>query len=1016
MENPIGTTLVMGAGVSGIRAALELAETGYTVLLTDSSPYIGGILNKLDYQFPTDHCGMCKMLPMVGREAASQYCMRKDLFHDNIRIMPFTEVTSIQGEPGAFTVQLTRHARYVDTEICDGTGQCIDACPVTVPDEFNHGLTARKAIYRPVPHNLPNMLVLDPAACTKCGACLEVCPVNAIDLEAQDETREMTVDTVVLSSGVGLFQPAAAEEMAGYTVSEDVVTALQFERMLSSTGSYAGVIKRPSDGRPAKRIAWVQCVGSRNRRHGRDYCSSICCMFALKEAVLAQKKGGPGMETTIFYMDMRTFEKDFHRYRVAAEEDHGVKLVRCRVQGVNTRPDGTLTLRSYDGETGEFQQGEFDLVVLSTGQSPPRVKEKLEELLRQPVGEGFNPSLNPDKVESPKDGVYMSGSFLGLTDISAAITSGLAAAGRASRRMQQLGRGRTRAELPAERNVELEAPKVAVVLCSWRDERLPAEIDLEPLKEALLKRNGVREVHILGTICRGEGQEQLARVLKDSTCNRLVLGACLPYVYRQGLRRLAAQAGFNPSLVEVMDLRGLIQRCLSEKAPEKLLERALRELQGTVDSLKLASALPSQHIAVAQSALVVGGGPAGMRAALSLAERGVPVHLVERGEQLGGPSVGKLHYTLEGWDVPGLLTSLREQVAESRHITVYLGAEVVTSDGSLGCYRTIVKTREGEHETLLHGALILATGGHEAPTTEYCYGQSESIVTQQQLEARLVNGSGGDLKSVVMIQCVGSREKGAREYCSRICCAGALKNALRIRQRHPEARVFVLNRDIMSYGAAEQFYSEARRQGVVFVNYDLSHKPHVEVEDGAVKVRFTDPVLRMEMEIQPSLLVLSTGIEPSAGNRKLASLFNVELDAFGFFKEAESKWRPVDLMRQGVFLAGVAHSPRPLTEALMQAEAAAQRAYTYLCQETINAARKVSNVRDSVCSRCLTCVSVCPYEARRYDAIEDRVVVDPTACQACGICAAACPNGAAEVLGLSEKQTLAVIDAALCGI
>jgi len=425
----VGSALVVGAGVAGIRAALDLAEVGYRVLLTDASPAIGGILSKLDYQFPSDHCGMCKMLPVVGREYASQYCMRKSLFHDNIKILPFTEVQQVEGGPGAFLVTLLKRARHVNTEVCIGTGYCADVCPIEVPNEFNQGLTRRKAIYQPVPHNLPNMYVIDMAACDQCGECVKVCPVEAINLEARDEQLNVEVDALIFAAGTGLYDPSAADDLSSYALSPDVVTALEFERLLSGSGSYDGVIHRPSDGKPARRIAWLQCVGSRNRTAGRDYCSSICCMFALKEAVLAQEKGGEGMDTAIFYMDMRTFGKDFYRYREVAEEEHGVRLVRCRVHNVTSQADGSLGIRYWDARAGSFAEEAFDLVVLSTGQTPHKELGKLAGLLDVELNEtGYFPCQPFEKVKNPREGIFMCGSFTGLTDISEALISGSAAA------------------------------------------------------------------------------------------------------------------------------------------------------------------------------------------------------------------------------------------------------------------------------------------------------------------------------------------------------------------------------------------------------------------------------------------------------------------------------------------------------------------------------------------------------------------------------------------------------------
>lgn len=1015
-EERIGSVLVVGAGVAGIRAAIDLAEAGYRVLLCDASPAIGGILSKLDYQFPSDHCGMCKMLPVVGREYASQYCMRKSLFHDNIKILPFAAVKAISGETGAYKVTLVQRARHVDTEVCIGTGRCAEVCPIEVPDEFNQGLTRRKAIFQPVPHNLPNMYLIDMAACNRCGECVKVCPVDAINLDARDQELEVEVDSLILAAGSGLYDPSIPSDLSSYGRSRDIVTALEFERLLSASGQYDGVIHRPSDGKPAKRIAWLQCVGSRNRKEGRDYCSSICCMFALKEAVLAHEKGGEGVETTIFYMDMRTFGKDFYRYREHAEET-GVKLVRCRMHTVDALGDGSLSVRYQDPATGELAHGVFDLVVLSTGQSPaPENRRLAGELGLELTPAGYFPSQGIDKVRTPREGVFMCGSFLGLTDIGEALTSGSAAASEASKLMVSVGRPfKPDPELPPERPVGREEPSVAIVLCRWNNGKMPAGIDLEPLRARLAARRGVGEVHLFDTLCRGEGFVQAAELVGRTRCNRVLFGACLPYIYRQRLRTLARKAGLNPALIEVVDIRSTVQRHLAEKDRGALMRKLETALTVALEKLRRTDALPLHQIPVHQQALVLGGGVAGMRAALSLAARGIQVHLVERSQELGGRPLKRIHYTLDGMNPRQLVAELQQAVWESKRITVHKPAEVVESQGSLGSFRTVIKNGEEERIVLLHGATIVATGGHEAQTTEYGCGQSEQILTQSEVEDRLATGrlDPKALGTVVMIQCVGSREKGAHEYCSRVCCAAALKNAFRIRQANPEARILILYRDVMTYGFLEQYYTRARAEGILFCSYELGAKPEVEVVEGKPTVRYTDPVLRQPFEVHPDLLCLSTAIEAERSNPELARTLGLELTPDGFFQEAESKWRPVDFLKEGVFLAGTAHSPRPIAEVVAQAEAAAQRAFVYLSRAKVTTARVVSQVHASLCARCQTCVTICPYEARAFDPVEQRIVVDEAACQGCGMCAVACPNSAAEVLGMGERQAMAVIDANL---
>jgi len=567
-ENKAGTVLVVGAGIAGIKAALELAETGYQVVLADSSPYVGGILLKLDHQFPTDHCGMCRMLPMVGREDGSQFCIRKSLFHDNIEILPLTEIKSIQGDVGDFKVELLKRARHVDTNVCNGLGECIEVCPVEAPDAFNHGLTKRKAIYQPVPHNVPQMFLVDMEACTECGECVNVCPVNAINLKEEDETIQLEVNAIILAAGTALYDPATQDDAKAYTVSEDVVSSLAFERILSASGTYDGLIRRPSDGKPAKRIAWIQCMGSRNRRLGRDYCSSICCMFALKEAVLVHEKGGPDVETTIFYMDMRTYDKDFYRYRLKAEEEHGVRLVRCRVQEVQRKPDGTLAIRYFDPASGEFRHGAYDMVVLSTGQAPFEGHRKLAELLGEELSpSGLLPTKDFENVRLAKPGVFICGSLMGLTDISEAITSGTAAAGEVSKLLVSIGTQVKEEELAPERPVDREAPLVSVVLCRGKHKGAPEGLDLGPLTSRVQRLHGVGEVNTVDSLCHDEGQQALTEILNKTTCNRLLIGVCLPYVYRQRFRRQARAAGFNSSLVAVFDLLTLARQGSSQADP-----------------------------------------------------------------------------------------------------------------------------------------------------------------------------------------------------------------------------------------------------------------------------------------------------------------------------------------------------------------------------------------------------------------------------------------------------------------
>ena len=496
----------------------------------------------------------------------------------------------------------------------------------------------------------------------------------------------------------------------------------------------------------------------------------------------------------------------------------------------------------------------------------------------------------------------------------------------------------------------------------------------------------------------------------------LVIGACQPYMYRRPLRDVAKKAGFNSSLVQIFDLLGIARRANEEVSKAAWTRRTINEIKADIESIKQKPALHVQSMPINPAALVVGGGIGGMQSALSLANRGIPVHLVEKSSELGGFAGNMIASTIDGLQPMNMAKDMKLKVFEHKNITVHLNAEVRKTEGTLGSFESkIAYNGNGEKTFIHHGAVIMATGGHEGKTEEYCYGQSERILTQFEFKQKMEAGSLdlSDVENVVMIQCVGSREEGKREYCSRICCMWAVANALKIKEINPEVQVLVLYRDIMTYGFLEQYYTKARSAGVIFINYDLQSKPEVEIAEGKLVMRFNENILNTPVEISPDYLVLSTGVDPEPSNKELAESFSLAVNRDGFFSEADSKWRPVEFKQIGTFLAGAAHSPMPLPDVLMQAEAAAQKAYTYLSGGTINTARVISTVKDALCVRCQRCVAACPFEARSYNAAEDRIDVDLAACQGCGLCAVTCRNNAAEVSGWSDKQIMAVIDAKL---
>jgi heterodisulfide reductase subunit A len=1138
MKKKIGSALVVGAGISGIRSALDLAELGYRVTLIDKAPHLGGTLMQLDYQFPTDHCGMCKMLPLVERDSASQYCLRKGLFHENIEIMLSTELVAVEGEPGKFQITLRQQPNIVDPERCIGCGECSRVCPVEVADEFNAGLTKRKAVYLPVPHNIPNRFVIDLASCTHCGECEKVCPTRAIDfrwearrqfriLVVDDELiirdslkdwleedgfqvdtvesgagaleklaketyhlmlldikmpgidgvevlkrakeirpelpvvmmtayatvetaveamkigaldylmkpfnpdtlvplviklyegierrgeRQMEVGAVILAAGFGSYDPATGKNPYGYGVLPNVVTSLEFERILSGTGPNQGKLVRPGDGKEIRRIAWVQCVGSRDLQAGADYCSSVCCMFSIKEALLAKERSHGEVEATIFYMDMRTFGKEYQRYRDRAEKDYGLRFRRSRVHSVE--PDGAnsdLRLAYVDGD-GRAHEEVFDLAVLATGQRPTGGTKELAEVAGLELNPwGFCETRGFSLSQTARQGIVVAGSFSGLRDISDSVIQASAASLQASSMIHSKGGSLAEAvaSRPEYRDVSMEPPKAMVAVCTCSD-ALSQASDLHAAEAAVLDLPGVSQIRRIERLCTQEGWQELEEAVATSGANRLLIGACLPYVYRGKLRELGAKSGLDPTLMDVVDIRTLVFS--GQPADQTRVSRDVRAaLAMGISKIRGMDPVPVPSITVIQKALVVGGGIAGMTAALAIADHGFEVFLLEQGEALGG-NLRSLHRLIDGNSPQELLEKTISRVERHPNIHVYRKARIIHAQGRAGHFSTTIEKEDGVGEILSHGVAVLASGGREAKTQAYCYGQSDAIVTQHELEEKLHSGTvnPADLKVVAMIQCVDSREE-PRNYCSRICCASALKNALFLKEKNPEIDIYVFYRDLMAYGFMETYYTRARQAGVIFVQYEKEDKPRVKVEDGRPVIVATDPILGRELLVQPELLVLSTGIVPE-DNRRLAELFGVALDRDGFFQEAESKWRPVDFLREGVFVCGLAHSPRSLPEATAMAEAAAQRALRLLTNETIAGSNTVAEVRHSLCSLCERCIEACPYGARWRDEDEEKIVVDELMCQGCGSCAAVCPNSASVLRGYRDQQVFSIIDAAL---
>jgi heterodisulfide reductase subunit A-like polyferredoxin len=867
--------------------------------------------------------------------------------------------------------------------------------------------------------------------CSECMSCTFVCGVNAInhDMVATEET--ISVGAVVLAPGYQIYRSELAAEY-GYGRFPNVVTSLQFERLLSASGPTRGHVKRPSDGTAPRRIAFLQCVGSRDQSH--DYCSSVCCMYATKEAVVA-KEHDPELDIDIFFMDMRAFSKGYWRYFERARDKYGINYHRCRISGLREDPLTNNLVLDFQGEDGRLYQLRFDMVVLSVGMEISNSVRDLGHNLDINLDEyGFcqTPEFNP--LETSRSGIFAVGPFREPKDIPESV---IEASGAAAAAAAQISPARftltEKVEFPPERDVMREDPRIGVFVCHC-GANIAGFVDVQAVADHAMALPHVIHAETNLYTCSQDSIKHISEVVEERDLNRVVVASCTPLTHEPLFRDSLRQAGLNPYLFEMANIRNHCSWVHSDNR-EVATVKAQDLTRMAVARAALLTAQHTVEVPVQQACLVVGGGAAGMMAAVSLAEQGFPVNLVEKEAELGG-NLRHVHTDMGDWHAKHVngchaslanvrspqrvLPRLIEQVQRNENITVYLQSRVASTTGFMGNFVSVIENGTGRF-SIQHGTTILATGGQEYRDAEYGYGTDPRIVTQQELESILSGRddphlASSDIKSVVMIQCVGPAEK----YCSRICCSVGLKNALALKERNPQAQITIFYRDIRTYGFTERLYTRAREQGIIFVRYDSEHRPEVlsGTLDKPLSIRAWEPVLERTINLNPDLLVLSMPVVPPDDAQHIAHLFKVPRDADGFFQEAHIKLRPVDFNTDGVFMAGMAHYPKLLDETLIQAQAAAARAARVLSKETLTSGGRVAVVDESLCTGCLTCVRICPFnvpiikpDLTGTGGIMGAAYVEAAVCQGCGICVSECPAHAIQLMHFTDAQMVAKVDA-----
>ncbi len=1001
MEDQVGSVMVVGGGIAGVQCALDLAESGFKVVLVEKEPAVGGKMAQLDKTFPTNDCSMCILSPKlveVGRNPM-------------IKLMTLSEVVKVEGEAPDFEVTIRRDPRYVDEEKCVGCGLCAEKCPSKVPSGFDLGLSRRKAIHLAYPQAVPLKYSIDAKNClyltkNRCGNCKKVCPAGAVDFEQEQVLERVHVGAIVLAPGYEIFDARLKKEY-GYGESRNVITSLELERILSATGPSQGHVVRPSDQAPPQKMAFLQCVGSRDDKVGKPYCSSVCCMHALKQAILAQEHT-PGLKTTIFFMDIRAVGKEFEDYRARAEKEHGIRICRgVRAASVEEDP-GTkkLTVRYSSGD-GVFSE-EYDLVVLSVGLEPPADAVSLSEAFGIKLNRyGFADTMVHDPLSTSRRGVFVTGAFSAPKDIPTSVAE---ASGAASKAGSMVFQKRAHHQAPEVKEIDVsgQEPRIGVFVCDCGT-NIRSTVDVPSVVAYSRTMPDVVYAEEGKYTCSADFQEIIKKRIVEHGLNRVVVASCTPRTHELLFQNTIREAGLNPYLFEMANIR---DQCswIHMHEPEKATEKAKDLVRMAVAKSRLLEPLKTSRLEVNHTAVVIGGGLAGMTAALDIAGQGFPVHIIERAIELGG-SMRSICLEEDGLPTSEFKDELISKVRLDERISVHLGTEVRDVSGFVGNFK--VRLDMGE---IVSGAIVVAVGGQEYQPRpgEYMYGDPR-VLTQWQLGSKMSNGL-MDARSVVMVQCVGSRNEEA-PYCSRVCCTEAVRNAIKIKKAAPSTEVFVLHKDIRTYGFREDYYKKAGELGVNFVRFPDEEEPTVESDGAGLSVLVTDRTLGEVLRLRADLVVLSTGIRPNPDNEELSKLLKVPLSKDGFFLEAHMKLRPVDFATEGIFLAGLAHWPKFMDETMGQASGAAARAMTIISREYLETGGPIAAVNKAICNGCGLCEPVCEYKSITIMRDPDhpdmlRAMVNESLCKGCGICVAACPSGAMEQKGFKDNQMYAVIDAA----
>ena len=1023
-----GSVLVIGGGIAGIQISLDLTELGFKVYLVEKTPSIGGRMAQLDKTFPTLDCSLCILAPKMV-----------EVFRNpNIELMTYHEVIQLDGQPGDFTAKILKKPRYIDETKCKGCGDCANKCPkILAPNPFEMNIGKIKSVYIPFPQAVPPIYLIDSEMClylTKgvCQVCKKVCTADAINFEQKPEEFEINVGAVVVATGYEM----PAEELSsrwGYRF-ENVVSALEYERILCASGPFSGHVTRLSDANEPEVIAFIQCAGSRDLHENVPFCSSVCCTYTAKQAIITQEHSD-NSECYVFRHDIRAYGKNFYEFTQRAQEEYGVKYFQSKISTIEEDPDtNDLIIRYEDLKTGEFNNFRANLVVLASPLVPSKGVKELGKALDIELDkyDFFQESSYFNKLKSTRDGVFLCGFCQGPKDIPETVADASGVAAQIADILSPVKYTQMKEKVfdVPEKEIKItDEPRIGVMVCHCGI-NIGNYVDVPRVVEYVKNLPNIVVCEDNLYSCSSDSQIRIKELIAEHNLNRFIVASCTPRTHESLFQETCQEAGLNKYLFELVNIR---DQCswvhMTEK--EAATEKSKDLIRMHIAKSRLLKPQKEEKVDITHTSLVIGGGISGMTAALNTANQGFKTIIVEKESELGG----NLRFLNVLFPVHKnaleLLNEIKEKIEKHSNIQVFLNAKINDIKGYVGNYDVVINDSKNESHEVKIGTIVVATGGQELkPIGLFGYDEkNNNIMTQLELEQKLQNKDNSwldQINRVTIILCVNARQNEGITYCSNICCATSLKNVRILKELKPELEIVVIYRDLqMAKKEFEEYYRE-RRKDAIFLRYDLDKLPEVKKKKGTpekYQIKVFDTNLKDNVEFETDLLLLSTPMIPSDNLKELAMMLKVPLDKNGFFLEAHVKLRPLDFATDGIFLCGCAQWPKNIQDSISQANGAAGRASRFLSADKITTSGLVAEVLEEKCIGCGKCEDVCPYKAinlieitKEFEDISITVPkssINAAVCKGCGTCAATCPVGAIMVKHYDFDQINTMIDSYL---